>query len=258
MKSFGFSRLLLVCSTLASVGLAAGPKTGFRYNGSGALEEVRDVTSDVANCGTIGAACGAGQICCFGNCCTGTCNSDQCCGIPVCPAWGTCGVASLPCGNTTSCGTCGSGQRCAMSTNQCFEDRRSGYVVKNENATNDLVVVAGSAFDMEVTGQFVSSKGAHATAMGLVPVSPSASCNINGGFPGCPQYTLECASCPPDPNAGPHELSCSCNRGSSLTYSLIPKGTEQSFSSQLLIDKDRDRQRDSVRRSSSGAGSVDR
>jgi hypothetical protein len=137
-------RLAGLC--LISMAAIAGSKAGYRYGAAGALVEVRDVTSDPGNCGAIGAACAAGQVCCFGSCCAGTCTAaNQCCAIPVCAGWQACGDARNSCGNTTACGSCAMGQRCATDANQCFLDRTEGYVVRAENASNQLVAVAGHA-----------------------------------------------------------------------------------------------------------------
>lgn len=167
MKRSAWLCLLLVANTGATA-----PRKAYRYNGVGALEEVRDVTSDVSNCGAIGRACTAGQVCCDGSCCSGTCNNGACCPLVSCAAWQVCGQTANSCGNSSSCMPgCSAGQRCAASS--CFEDRMNGYIARTENASNDLVLVAGNRWEMEVTGSFVSSKGAYATAMAFA-LSPRA------------------------------------------------------------------------------------
>lgn len=244
--------VVLAISTLSSVSDAA-PRKGYRHDATGALLDVRDVTSDVANCGFIGRTCQGGQTCCDGSCCTGTCANDLCCPNVSCPSWATCGQVSNTCGNSATCGPgCSASQRCVSSG--CFEDRTAGYVARTDGASNNLVLLAGSTYPMEVRGSFVSSRGIYADAMTFAPLAPNASCNIDGSRGGCPQYTLECANCPPDPNAAPGELSCWCNSGARLEFADIPPRGDQPFSSELFIDMNRDRKSDQRRGNGQGAG----
>lgn len=259
-----FDLLLLAVLIVESIGTTtnAGPLKAFAHDNSGNLTAVVDVTSDVMNCGAIGRRCTAGQVCCSGACCGGLCMAGGACCVPkTCAAWQACGQLDDGCGSTIGCGAsagggpgCAANEVCAAST--CFERRSTdvGYVARADNLSNQLVVVAGNRWDMEVKGQFVSSRGSYAAAMQFIPKSPSpVNWNIDRGLASSPQYTLECA-CPSDPNADPNELSCWCDRGQRLEFSSVPRGSEQAFSSNFFVDQNQDRKTDELRSSSQGAG----
>lgn len=150
----------VVLLVLVAIVASAGPLKGFAYDQSGNLTEVRDVSSDPLNCGAVGRSCAAGQPCCTGVCCSGRCTNGglTCCTPKTCAAWQACGQLDDGCGMTIGCGAsagggtgCATNEVCAAST--CFERRATdvGYVARTDSLSNELVVVAGNRWDMEVT-----------------------------------------------------------------------------------------------------------
>jgi hypothetical protein len=255
--------LVILAFTFPLTSLAQ--KRGYKYDPSGNITAVIDVSNDVLNCGNVGTTCPPGQSCfdevccgvapCNNVCCTASqtaCFNNACCSPQVCNQWAACGTADNTCGGTATCaGSCLANQQCAG--NQCFANAPASYSKEN-NATGEMSIIAGP-YDVEVLGQFVSSKAGYAAAMTLspTPLVPSA-CTIQGSNPNCLMDTLQCANCPTDPNAQPGELSCWCKNPKPLTYKNIPANQSLSFASQLLIDKDRDTRPDEIRTSRSRIG----
>jgi len=238
----------------------AGGRRAYEHDATGNLKRVLDVTTDNANCGAIGTVCAGTSPCCDGTCCPGYCQAAGCCNPTTCAPYLTCGTQADGCGNTLTCGTCPGGKKCAGQT--CFFDQTTGHA-EPDVANGSLTVLAGQ-FDVEVSAQFVSSKGAYASALSFSPRAAVAStCGINGGLGDCVFYTAECAGlggnkCPPDANAGPGEISCWCKPPRKMKFQNIAKGGVAAFSSSLFIDKNVDGTSEETRMSSARIGDANK
>lgn len=260
-------RSACLCLLMLAASPAFAQKVGYKHDNSGNLTDVLNLATDRNNCGDVGVACSSAQLCFDGTCCTqqlcagaccsssAVCFNNGCCTPQACNQFATCGTVNNGCGGATQCGAmCSSTDQCVG--NLCFPTGTHSHTEEN-NATGELSIVAGSTFPVEIQGQFVSSKGAFASAMTLSPspLNGNASwCPINGGTPGCLHDTSTCSVCPADPNAGVGELSCWCINPPPLLYKQIPAGGALSFTSELLIDQDRDGRSDDIRTSQSRIG----
>src|SRR4051812_25478951 len=90
----------LVVLTVAVVA-RSGQTTAYQYDAAGNLIRVADVSSDVNNCGAIGAVCSPNNACCIGTCTDLSSSPANC---------GACGVTcSAPANASATClsSTCG-------------------------------------------------------------------------------------------------------------------------------------------------------
>lgn len=258
--------LILVLVLTGAPDYAFGQMRGYRYDGNGNIVGVLDVASDPSNCGAVDNACQAAQSCfdgvccgvqpCNGVCCASSavCYANSCCAPQACNPYAVCGASDDQCGGQSTCGSpCASGQSCTG--NLCYVVGTASSSEEN-NATGEISIVSGSKWPVEVSAQFIGSRGAFATAMTLSPdpVSAPPACPVNGGTPKCLLDTFTCSKCPADPNSQPGELSCWCSRPAPIVYKDIPPGDGLSFTSELLIDQDLDQRSDETRTSRSRIG----
>lgn len=232
-------RVGAACCFVLFASTAFGQSKGYRYDNGGNVVEILPLGTN-ANCASVGDICSGTQRCLNGHCCQ-----------PRTCQFSTCDLLDDGCGQQISCGSCASSEACVGQ--QCFPQRAESSAAEN-NATGELSILAGQ-YDVEVQVQFVSSKGAYASAMLMDPkAAVSLVCPVNGGVDSCLNDTFTCQGCPQDPNAAAGEISCWCVSPPPIIYNNIPGGGSMSFRSNLLIDKDLDQTSDEVRSSSSRIG----
>lgn len=108
-----------------------------------------------SNCSGPGNACDARSRCSNFNCC----RARGC-------EFATCDDVDDGCGASIACGVCSAADTCVG--HQCFPVATQSTAAEN-NATGELSVIASNQYDVEVQAQFVTSKGAYASAMVMSP-----------------------------------------------------------------------------------------
>jgi hypothetical protein len=84
-----------------------------------------DLRTDAAHCGACGHACGAGQVCTGGNCCTPDCAS-------------ACGGEDDGCGGACPAVTCTAPQECVAGACACCDNRLTGFTECGAFSNKDL------------------------------------------------------------------------------------------------------------------------
>lgn len=119
-----------------------------------------------------------------------------------------------------------------------------------QDSFGDAEIFSDPTYGGEVRYQWLGARGAFANAMVFNGGSLADRCSIDGTTSSCVGYTGDCiTSCPPDPNAGPNDVSCWCQPTRTGIIDTVAAQASFSLSSELRVDRDIDGFSDDIRSS---------